>query len=53
METSSSERVCIVSNLFTIAVNDFHAKKSVRYNWVLIPTEPFVNRTQCMYLQAY
>ena len=35
----------IVTELFNIAVNDFHAKKSARYSQVFIATELLVTET--------
>ena len=33
------KKVLIVTELFNIAANDIHAKKSVRYSWALVVTE--------------
>ena len=41
----------VVSELFNIAVSYYDAVKYVRYNRVLVVTEPFVSETQCTYVR--
>ena len=37
----------VVTEVFNIAANDFGAKKSVHYSWVLLVTELIVSGIQC------
>ena len=46
-EIASYKRVIVVTELFTIAVNDFNEKKSARYGQMLVVTEIVVSRTHC------
>ena len=51
-ETACCKRVLIVTELVNIKGNDFDAKKSVRYSWVLVVTELLVCETQCICFQC-
>ena len=35
------KKLLVVIEIFNIAVNDFDAKRSLRYSWVLVVTELF------------
>ena len=41
-------KLLVVTQLFDFVVNDFDAKKSVRYSWMFLVTELVAIGTQCM-----